>query len=65
MTDQELHLPDVFAALVAAQKAHDEGDMEELAAYIAEAGFSLCCALPGQYADQAPAAWFDCQGDGV
>ena len=59
MTDKELHLPDVFAALVAAQKALDEGDMDELAGRIADAGFSICCALPGEYAEAAPAAWFE------
>ncbi len=65
MTDQELlqaHLQDAFAALVAAQKALDAGDMEELAFCLAGAGFELSCALPGEYAEQAPDSWFGARG---
>ncbi|WP_291511478.1 hypothetical protein [Acidithiobacillus sp.] len=62
MTDQELHLQDAFESLCNAQAALDGGDMEELAACLAEAGFSICCALPEQYAERAPDDWFETQG---
>lgn len=61
MTNQELHLPDVFAALVAAQKALDEGDMEAAADHLGCAGFSLCCCLSAEFAERAPDSWFDSQ----
>ncbi|AEM47217.1 hypothetical protein Acife_1049 [Acidithiobacillus ferrivorans SS3] len=62
MTDKELHdiiLEDAFNHLKDAQHALDTGDAEELAACLAEAGFTLCTALPGSYAERAPDAWFE------
>jgi len=62
LTDKELHdacLADIFNHLRAAQTALEAGDAEELAACLAEAGFTLCTALPGSYAERAPDAWFE------
>ncbi|MCY0872213.1 MAG: hypothetical protein OWQ56_05840 [Acidithiobacillus caldus] len=65
MTEQEAHLSalqDVFESLCNAQAALEAGDLEELTACLAEAGFALCCEMPGEYADRAPEAWFETQG---
>ncbi|WP_436395082.1 hypothetical protein ACSDBR_10165 [Acidithiobacillus ferriphilus] len=62
MTESELHqahLVDVFEALKDAQIALDGGDTEELALCLAGAGFSLCCAMPEQYTELAPDAWYE------
>ncbi|MDA8245481.1 hypothetical protein [Acidithiobacillus sp.] len=62
MTKSELHqahLVDVFEALKDAQIALDAGDTEELALCLAGAGFSLCCAMPEQYTELAPDAWYE------
>ena len=65
MTDKEVHaacLADIFSHLKDAQHALEAGDDEGLAAALAEAGFVLGTALPANYAEQAPGAWFEVEG---
>jgi hypothetical protein len=61
MTKEELTrrwLEDIYTALVEAQHALEAGDMEDLEACLAGAGFSVCCALPDEFGEKAPPVWY-------